>query len=124
MISENYCLDFSVHFMPGTTLYKRLERESRLIYEKWWLDEHYKYGKALFYPAGMTLEELERGCMSSRKQFNSYRNIFKRMLNPANLRNPFLFLAGNLISKVEINRKQGQYLAGVECKNEINTNKT
>ncbi len=36
---------------PGTPLFARLQREGRLIYERWWLDERYGYNGIPFQPA-------------------------------------------------------------------------
>jgi radical SAM superfamily enzyme YgiQ (UPF0313 family) len=33
---------------PGTPLYERLEREGRLLYDRWWLDPRYRYGMVPF----------------------------------------------------------------------------
>ena len=48
--------------MPGTMLYDRMEKENRLIYKKWWIDESYKYGDTMFLPKNMTPQELKEGC--------------------------------------------------------------
>ena len=37
---------------PGTPLFGRLQREGRLIYERWWLDERYRYNGIPFQPVG------------------------------------------------------------------------
>lgn len=96
---------------PGTKLYKRLQEENRLLYENWWNDSSYKYGNAFFTPRKMEPGELKKGCYRIRRQFNSYRNIFKRALDlKANCKNAaslLVFLAGNLISRQEIYKKQG-----------------
>ena len=34
--------------MPGTGLYDRLKAEGRLLVDRWWLDEDYRYGDAAF----------------------------------------------------------------------------
>ena len=36
---------------PGTPLFARLQREGRLLYERWWLDERYGYNGIPFQPA-------------------------------------------------------------------------
>ncbi len=96
---------------PGTPLYRRLEDEGRLIYDRWWLDPTYRYGRAMFHPRGMTAEQLTDGCYRARLKFNRYGAIFRRALDfKTNCRSPWrlgLFLAANLISRREIHRKQG-----------------
>lgn len=67
--------------MPGTTLYKRLQREGRLLFDRWWLDPDYRYGQAVFRPARMTPDELTQGCRRARRAFYSVRSILRRGWN-------------------------------------------
>lgn len=103
--------------MPGTRLYDRLKGENKLTFDKWWLNENYHYGDAMLKPAGMSESELMDCCKDARYTFNSYKNIFSRLLNIkancANLTNAVLFLLANLISRAEIHTKQGKSLGGV-----------
>src|SRR5262249_32743426 len=48
---------------PGADLYRQLQEEKRLIYDRWWLDPEFRYGHATFHPRGMTAEELTAGCL-------------------------------------------------------------
>ncbi len=102
--------------LPGTSLYERMEAQGSLRYDKWWLNDNYRYGDAMFYPESMTCEELMEGCRAARYDFNSYGNIFKRMfgapVNHHGLFNSIVFLLVNLISRSEIHRKQGGALGG------------
>ncbi len=99
---------------PGADLYTELERESRLIYERWWLDPDFRYGHATFHPRGMTAEELTAGCLQARLRFNTVRSLWRRAWAPrTNLRSPYragIYLLSNLISKREILRKQDRQL--------------
>lgn len=61
---------------PGTPLYKRLEQEGRLLFEKWWLDDRYSYNMIPFQPARMTPEQLQRGCVEARAEFYNWSNIW------------------------------------------------
>jgi len=100
---------------PGTRLYSRLEKEGKLIFDKWWLEEGYRYGDTVFHHEKMTPEELKAGCRNARFAFNTYKNIFKRLFGNrvyANLTNALVFLALNIISRKEIHRKQGKVLGG------------
>ena len=45
---------------PGTPLYRRLEREGRLLYERWWLDDRYGYNDLPFQPTNMAPDEVRR----------------------------------------------------------------
>jgi len=100
--------------MPGTALYKRLEKEGRLLYNRWWIDPTYSYGHAVFRPRGMTPGQLTNGCFRARCLFNRYRSIASRALDfKTNCRSPVrlgLYLLSNFISRKEIFRKQGKAL--------------
>jgi radical SAM superfamily enzyme YgiQ (UPF0313 family) len=112
--------------MPGTQIYNRLNLEKRLIYDKWWLDDNFKYGETVFLPKGMTPKQLEEGCFDLRTRFNSYSSIFKRIWdfrsNAKNIHNFFVYFGANLISRREIFNKQGKKLGGENIEN--NSNKT
>jgi len=98
---------------PGTSLYERLKKEGRLIYDHWWLDDRYRYAEQSFYPKHMTPDELAEGCFRLRREFNSYSSIAKRMFasqNGGSLYNLFGYLSINLISRKEIYNKQGEAL--------------
>lgn len=100
--------------LPGTPLFDRMKEEGRLRFDKWWLDPAYRYGDAMYYPKSMSADELKDGCRNARYSFNTYGNIFKRMMgarvNHRSLLNIVVFLAINLISRSEIHRKQGEAL--------------
>lgn len=76
---------------PGTPLYRRLEEEGRLLYEKWWLDERYSYNMIPFKPACMSAEELQRGCVEARARFYSLNNIWQRSFSSSNRANPLMW---------------------------------
>lgn len=96
---------------PGTPLYDRMRREGVLLREKWWLDEDYRFGQAVFRPRGMSALELGEGCIRARKEFNSLRNILYRSCESrANCPTPadfFQFMAYNLLIRREVCRKHG-----------------
>lgn len=94
---------------PGTPLYKRLKEENRIVIDKWWLDNNYKYGDIVFQPKNMTREELKERCLIARKEFFSYSsiikrgiNLFKRINNPLLL---YIFLTQNFNLKKEVSEK-------------------
>ncbi len=64
---------------PGTPLYRRLQHQRRLLFERWWLHPDYRYGHALLRPAGMSPEELTSGCRWARRSFTTYRSILQRL---------------------------------------------
>lgn len=78
---------------PGTPLYRRLEQEGRLLYDKWWLNDRYGFYMVPFRPAQMTPEELERGCIEARTAFYRWRSIWQRSLSRGNRTNPIVALA-------------------------------
>lgn len=78
---------------PGTPLYDRLEKEGRLLYEKWWLDDRYGYNMIPFQPSQMTPERLQRGCVESRATFYRWQNIWQRGLDPVNRESGKMWLA-------------------------------
>ncbi len=98
--------------MPGTKLYKNLKEKNKLTYKKWWLDNNYSYGDGMLIPKNMSPTDLMESCKKARYKFNSYINIFYRLLNWSNICNIKIFLLANLISKSEIKIKQGKKLGG------------
>ena len=69
---------------PGTPLYERLEKENKLLYDKWWLDPNYSYNKIPFKPNNMSPEQLEAGCVQARADFYTWRSIWDRGLDEVN----------------------------------------
>jgi radical SAM superfamily enzyme YgiQ (UPF0313 family) len=76
MVAFNHLTPF-----PGTPLYKRLEDEGRLTYDKWWLDPEYRYGMVPYEPRGMSAEEVRLRCIEARARFYSYPSMLKRSLD-------------------------------------------
>lgn len=115
-LRENFCLaNFNpLTPMPGTSLYQRLQREGRLMHERWWTAPEFRYGEATYYPKKMTPLELTDGCYRARTAFNRYRSIFKRLIdtpvNHRDLNRLGFYLTSNLISRHEIHKKQGMSL--------------
>ena len=101
---------------PGTELYRRLEADGRLLYERWWLDERYSYNKVPFVPGAMSAEEVERGCLEARRRFYSWPSIARRSLDPVNRANLFMFRNYFLINALHRADVDGRnhYPLGVE----------
>ena len=76
---------------PGTPLYARLEREGRLRFRRWWLDEDYRYNALPFSPRSMPAEELRERCVAARRSFYSWPSILRRSVMGANRRDGFMF---------------------------------
>ena len=104
--------------MPGAKLYDRMVSEGRMIYDRWWLDENYRYGHATFNPVGMTADELTAGCFRARSKFNTMSSIFKRSFAwKTNMRDVYrlgLYWASNTVSRREVYRKQDQVLGATD----------
>lgn len=99
--------------MPGTDLYARFEKENRLLYDKWWLQEGYRYGDTAFVPARMTPRELMEACKNARFAFNTFGSMLYRLVRGGAYRHPVslaVFLILNIVSRREIHRKQGRVL--------------
>lgn len=99
---------------PGTPLYRRLEREGRLLKKKWWLDPTSRVGDVVFRPRKLEPEELEEACLEARRRFYSWGSIWDRIWDRrANLRSPLMmgvYLGLNLGSHFDIDRRQGLLL--------------
>jgi len=91
---------------PGTPLYSRLEKEGRLLYDRWWLDPGYRYGMVPFVPRGITAQEVKDRCIEARQGFYGFRSIFHRGLDfKVNSKNWFMwshFFSINLLFRSEV----------------------
>lgn len=100
--------------MPGAPLFERMQREGRLLHERWWLDDDFSYGDATMLPKNMTPKQLTDGCFAARRKFNKAKSIMYRLFDyHSNFRSPYragIYLAANLISRHEIFSKQSRHL--------------
>ncbi len=112
---------------PGTALYDRLKAENRLLYdETWWLSDNYHYGETAFIPKKMSAKELEISCKNARFAFYGTKNILKRFFSLhafMGIKSAWYFLLINIVSAIEIHRKQGALL-GKGKDDDTNFNKT
>lgn len=96
---------------PGTPLYRRLEREGRLLKPRWWLDPQSRVGEVNFRPAKMAPAELESFCLAARRQFYSWGSMWQRMWDSrANVRSLLMlgvYLGLNLEAHFDVDRRQG-----------------
>ena len=65
---------------PGTPLFARLQREGRLLYERWWLDERYGYNGIPFQPSAMAPDDIRTGCLRARRKFYSWASMARRAM--------------------------------------------
>jgi radical SAM superfamily enzyme YgiQ (UPF0313 family) len=64
--------------LPGTVLYKKLEREGRLLHKKW---EYFDAMHVVFQPRNFSTVELQKGMIDCYSDFYSYTNAFNDALN-------------------------------------------
>lgn len=88
---------------PGTPLYARLQSEGRLLYDRWWLDERYRYNRIPFQPRGMAPESLQRNCLAARREFYSWRSIAQRGFARVNRSDWFMWRNFYLINALHRN---------------------
>ena len=95
---------------PGTPLYSRLQQEGRLLFERWWLDERYRYGMVPFRSRGLPPEEIERLCLRARQSFYGLPSIIQRALdfevNSSSFFGLLSFLTANLLLRGEVLQRQ------------------
>jgi radical SAM superfamily enzyme YgiQ (UPF0313 family) len=95
---------------PGTPLYKRLDAENRLLFERWWLDERYRYNMVPFQPKTMSPVALQRHCLEARRSFYAWPSILTRSIDPVNRSDAFMFrnfFPINAMLRVDTNRRDG-----------------
>jgi radical SAM superfamily enzyme YgiQ (UPF0313 family) len=95
---------------PGTPLYSRLEAQSRLLYDAWWLDDRYRYNMVPFQPATMSPEDLAQHCLTARRSFYAWPSIVRRGFDPVNRADAFMFrnfFPINSMLRVDTNRRDG-----------------
>ena len=93
---------------PGTPLFERLQREGRLLYERWWLDERYGYNGIPFQPASMQPDDIRTGCLRARRRFYAWRSMLRRAFDPVNRADAFMFrnfFVINGMHRVEITKR-------------------
>jgi len=93
---------------PGTPLFTRLQREGRLLYERWWLDERYGYNGIPFQPAAMAPDAVRQGCLRARRRFYALNSIVRRALDPVNRADAFMFrnfFVINGMHRVEVEKR-------------------
>lgn len=96
---------------PGTRVYDSLLRQGRLLHPRWWLTPGFRWERPAFVPRGMSVDELADGVAEARRRFHSLGSIMRRSPDiRANLADPFralVYLAGNLVSRLDIRGKTG-----------------
>ena len=88
-----------------------LKGQKRLLYDKWWLDERYKFGDVAFIPKHMAPEQLSEECFKARVGFYGLNSILKRFSNIGSncgtFRKLITFFSLNIFSQHEAQKRQG-----------------
>lgn len=116
MVAFNHLTPF-----PGTPLYKRLEDEGRLLYDKWWLDDRYFYGQVPF-QTKLAPKVIQKECVKARKKFYSFTSIFKRMFSKTNSKNLYMlraYLFINLLLRTEATLREDYPLGDMSFQGEL-----
>lgn len=98
---------------PGSRLYARLQREGRMLNERWWEDASYRYGDPIFRPVRMSPERFAAHCFEAKKRFYAWDSIVRRVFLSRTRFNLFRFvmvLLANVVSRREIYNKQSRKL--------------
>lgn len=106
VIALNHLLIF-----PSTKTYEHFKSEQRLISEKWWLESGYTFGTVTFSPKNITPEHLRACCRNYRKEYFSFKSIFKRGRTMLKRSNKFFinlaFWVTNVLFHFEIDKRVG-----------------
>lgn len=96
---------------PGTPIYDRLKNENRLVSDKWWLMDNYKFGDVVYNPGLLSAGELTLICYQYRLKFFTLKSIFLRSLdfkaNCGSLKKAFLYFYSNFSARKDVRFRQG-----------------
>lgn len=96
---------------PGTDVYRRLQREGRLLSEKWWLDPAFRFGDVVFRPRNLSAERLSELCNEYRLKFYSLPSVIHRgwdfSSNAFGAYKALMFLVSNFTQEREVSRRRG-----------------
>lgn len=98
---------------PGSTLYRRLRDEGRLLSPTWWTDPSWRYGDPIFEPRGIRADVLAEKVHEARRRFYSWRSIALRLVGSGARWSPFRTATtalANVVSRREIFKKQNRRL--------------
>jgi radical SAM superfamily enzyme YgiQ (UPF0313 family) len=104
---------------PGTPLYERLERQGRLRFARWWLDDDYSYNTIPFRPAQIDPDELQRLCVDARRRFYTWPSIVRRSVMGANRANGFMFrnfFLINALHRSDVSARDRYPLGDASCR--------
>ncbi len=106
VVAFNHLLIF-----PNTRTYASFKADDRLLSEQWWLQSGYTFGTVTFNPKQITSDHLRACCKGYRKQYFSFKSIFKRGRTMHKRSKGFLinfaYWAINIIFHFEIDKRFG-----------------
>lgn len=96
---------------PGTPLHDQLAKENRMLYDRWWLNEEYRFGDVPFKAECGSPVYVKEACHTARRRFYSLPSIMKRSMdmrgNCGSLRRLGLYFGLNFLLRREISQKRG-----------------
>lgn len=107
---------------PGTPLYQRMQKDGRLLFDPWWLDERYSYNMIPFQPKNMMPEELAERCVEARRSFYSWPSIFGRSRQKSLLTSPYMlanFFIINAMHQWDVESRNGLPLGDRNWRGEL-----
>ena len=117
-MKNNLILAAFNHLMPfpGTPLYDTLK--SRMLYDKWWMNENCCFSDVVFKPKNFTPEKLSELCYMYKKKFYSFPSMLKRAWGLrkcfiSHWTMLFLFFKYNIMSDIDTTKRRG-YAIGKE----------
>ncbi len=107
---------------PGTPLYQKLQKQGRLRFDAWWLDDNYRYNDVPFYPKQLTPEEVTQHCVASRRRFYGWSSILTRGFSPVTRQNAFMFrnfFPINFMHRSDVENRNGYPLGDETWKGQL-----
>lgn len=86
--------------IPETPIYRMFDKENRLLYKKWWLEDLHPYFMPLFRAKNFTVTEMKSLGSNCLDKYYSFKNIFKRFIKSKyNIKIRFFILFANIFIK-------------------------
>lgn len=92
---------------PGTPLYREMQTQQRLRFDRWWLTPGFRWGDVVFDPKNFSAGDLANACRQNRRSFYHPASILRRVWLSANRRRLAESLVLNFLVRKEVREKQG-----------------
>lgn len=99
---------------PGTRMFDMMKNQKRLLFDRWWLTDGFKWGDVMYKPDKMSVGSLYEGCKNLRLSFYRIGSILKRFSARSHYTDPFMYMAINLLNGYEVRSKQGLQIGADE----------